>query len=440
MILRPTTPEVFEPLWTQRARYKAARGGRGSGKSRDRALHTIVKMVAEGARVACLREVQNSIKDSVHMLLADTIQRENVGASFEVLEHEIRGPNGALCVFRGMKDQNAETVKSMEGFDVFWWEEAQAATQRSLDVLRPTLRKPGSELWFTLNPRFPTDPVEEFMLSHRHEPNFVVVDANYSDNPFFPAVLEEERLLDQRGDPDRYAHIWLGAYEAEGDDQLIPGRLVRAAMQAQGTEGSHISDPKVGGLDVARHGDDSSTLRIRRGLDGRSYNRFRWPYTPDLMQLASMAAEVYRAEALDALFVDVTGMGYGVHDRLQQLGIPVIGVNFGSKSDFTTLGVPKAANKRAEIWLAVRAWLQNGGILAQNDKLLERDLMAPRYRYDAQGGILLESKEEMKKRGVPSSDEGDGFALTFAYPVQPRTVEQIRADEKADAYDPIWRE
>lgn len=172
MKLTPTTPAVFAPLWTSKVRFLGAYGGRGSAKSWDRAQAVVLGCIARlGLRVACVREVQNSLKDSVYQLIVDTIHRLGVGSMFQILEAEIRGPDGALIVFKGMSDQNAEAIKSLEGFDIVWWEEAQGASQRSLDVLRPTIRKPGSQLWFTWNPRKRSDPVDVLPLEQAADPD-----------------------------------------------------------------------------------------------------------------------------------------------------------------------------------------------------------------------------------------------------------------------------
>jgi len=217
LILKPQTAEVFDPLWTQPGRYKGAWGGRGSAKSNDRAQAVVMRMALKpGSRVVCLREVQKSIKDSVHQLIVDWIERLGVGPLFEVTQTEIRGPGDSLCIFRGMQDHTAESIKSLEGFDIAWFEEAQTCTERSLRLLRPTIRKPGSELWFTWNPRRRTDPVDLFLRANPPD-NAIVVKANWSDNPWFPAELEAERLLDLSGDPEVYAHVWEGAYEVTSD-------------------------------------------------------------------------------------------------------------------------------------------------------------------------------------------------------------------------------
>lgn len=375
-----------------------------------------------GLRVVCLREVQNSIKDSVYQLICDWIERLNVGDKFDITRDEIRGYNGSLCIFRGMKDQNAESIKSLEGYGVAWFEEAQTCSQRSLDLLRPTIRAPGSELWFTWNPRFKTDPIDLFLRAKKPH-NATVVKVNYDGNPWFPEELEAERLLDEQGDEARYRNIWLGDYEDQSDAQFISAKLVERARKAKITPNKF--DEIIMGVDVARYGDDKTVIAIRRGRD--AYNEPWLTYSKlDTMETAARVAFEYDRIKPHALFVDETGVGAGVVDRLRQLGYPVRAVNFGSKPD--NLTEAKVANKRAEMWARMREWLR-GEVGIPNDDQLEAELTAVEYKHDANNAILLEKKEDMKKRGLPSPDMADALALTFAYPVMV---------DSEDEYDDAW--
>lgn len=410
--LKPQTAEIFEPLWTERARYKGAYGGRGSAKSNDRAQAVVLRMIQDpGTRIVCLREVQNSIKDSVYQLISDWIERLKVGGQFDITRDEIRGPGGSLCIFRGMKDQNAESIKSLEGYSVAWFEEAQTCSQRSLDLLRPTIRSPGSELWFTWNPRFKTDPVDIFLRQNAPH-DAVVVKANYSDNPWFPKELEAERLLDEAADEARYRNIWLGDYEELSDAQLISLALVEKARKTKIE--MHPHDERIMGVDVARYGDDETVIAFRCGRNAydEPWKSFR---KLDTMESAARVADEFDRYRPNALFVDETGVGAGVVDRLRQLGYPVVAVNFGSKPD--NLTDAKVANKRAEMWVRMREWLR-GEVGIPDDPQLEAQLTSVEYKHDANNAILLEKKEDMKKRQLPSPDRADALALTFAYPVR----------------------
>ena len=218
--LRIETAEVFEPLLGD-SRYKGAHGGRGSGKSHFFAESLVEKaLMHSGLRWVCIREVQKSLEQSVKRLIEDKIEAMGVGSRFRVLETEIHTPGGGLIIFQGMQNHTAESIKSLEGYDGAWCEEAQTLSQRSLDLLRPTLRKEGSELWFSWNPRLKTDPIDVF-LREAPPPSAVVVQANYSHNPWLPNVLRDEMTWDRSRDQDKYAHIWLGDYQRNSEARVF---------------------------------------------------------------------------------------------------------------------------------------------------------------------------------------------------------------------------
>lgn len=219
--LRKNIPPVFTPLF-QSARYKGAYGGRGSAKSWTFAAMVLLRAIeTHGLRVVCVREVQKSLGQSVKRLLEDTIQRYDLGSRFRVLVNHIETPGDGVIIFQGMQDHTAESIKSLEGFDIAWVEEAQALSARSLELLRPTLRKPNSELWFSWNPRRASDPVDNFFRSGEQPPNSVLVKANFRDNPYLPKVLQDELDWDQRRDIEKFNHIWLGEYERHSEARVF---------------------------------------------------------------------------------------------------------------------------------------------------------------------------------------------------------------------------
>lgn len=196
------------------SRYKALYGGRGSAKSHFFAEAMVGNAASNsGFRAVCIREVQKSLKESAKRLIEDKIEALNCSGRFDVLNDSIKTPGGGVIVFQGMQDHTAESIKSLEGFNVAWVEEAQTLSARSLEMLRPTIRAPGSELWFSWNPRSASDPVDSFFRGLSPPDNAIIRKINYDQNRFFPAELEEERVYDRQHNPDRYAHIWLGEYE-----------------------------------------------------------------------------------------------------------------------------------------------------------------------------------------------------------------------------------
>jgi phage terminase large subunit len=221
---------LFEP-----SRYKVARGGRGSGKSWGVARALLIRGSSQTTRVLCTREVQKSIQQSVHQLLRDQIESLGLTHFYEVLATEIRGKNGTQFFFGGLSDQTAESLKSFEGVDVCWVEEAQAVTKRSWDILIPTIRKEGSEIWITYNPELDSDETHKrFTLNP--PPDCVNVELNYIDNPYFPAVLESERLHAKATmKPEEYAHIWEGKCKP-----AIEGAIYFDQMSAAGSRIANV--------------------------------------------------------------------------------------------------------------------------------------------------------------------------------------------------------
>lgn len=231
---------MFLPLLSP-ARYKGAYGGRGSGKSHFFAELVVDEHIATpGLRTICIREVLKSLKQSAKLLIEDKIQYLGVGNQFEVQKDKIIAPGDGLILFEGMQDQNAESIKSLEGFDRCWVEEGQTLSARSLAMLRPTIRKAKSEIWFSWNPRRKGDAVDEFMRS-KQLPGSTVVKANWRDNPWFPPVLEGERQLDLKLYPDRYDHIWEGDYAKAFEGAYFSAGL--AAARQQGRIGVVSADP-----------------------------------------------------------------------------------------------------------------------------------------------------------------------------------------------------
>lgn len=239
---------AFVPL-LKRTRYKGAHGGRGSGKShffaemmvRDSVIEPSIN--GEGLRSVCIREVQKDLKESAKLLIEDKLSKHRLGEAdgFRVFKDVIQTPRDGIIIFKGMQDYTAESAKSLENFRRAWWEEAQTASARSLSLLRPTIRADGSEIWFSWNPRRKTDAVDMMLRGERLPTGATVVQANWADNPWFPKVLEDERLDCLRDNPDQYEHIWGGGYAT-----VLAGAYYARAIaeaKAQGRIGRVAPDP-----------------------------------------------------------------------------------------------------------------------------------------------------------------------------------------------------
>jgi phage terminase large subunit len=258
MKLEIDTAPVFYPLLAS-ARYKAAWGGRGSGKS-----HFFAELMIEehlrfpGFRSVCIREVQKSLKDSAKRLLEDKIRAFDLeGCGFVIYNDRIETPGGGVIIFMGLKDSTAETVKSLEGFDRAWVEEAQTLSDKSLRMLRPTIRKAGSQIWFSWNPRFAKDAVDKFLRQSPPE-NSIIVQANWYDNPWFPGELEEERREDKKNDEiEIYLHIWEGQYI-----RAIEGAYYNKHLQAARKEHRIGRVPADPAMPVFAYADIGSTSNM----------------------------------------------------------------------------------------------------------------------------------------------------------------------------------
>jgi phage terminase large subunit len=226
------TPRKFVPLLGA-ARYKGAHGGRGSGKSHFFAEALVEKALLQpGLRWVCIREIQKSLEQSVKRLIEDKIVALGVGSRFHVMDKEIQTPGGGGIIFQGMQNHTAESIKSLEGYDGAWIEEAQSLSKVSLRLLRPTLRKDGSEIWASWNPESADDPIEQLLRGPAAISGAAVVEANWRDNPWFPPVLEDERRADLARDPDTYDHVWEGAFLTISDAVIFRNRVTVEQFEA----------------------------------------------------------------------------------------------------------------------------------------------------------------------------------------------------------------
>lgn len=259
-VLSIETPRVFLPLLKD-SRYKGAKGGRGSGKSHFFAELAVEMAYRKPIDIVCIREVQLTLAQSVKKLIEAKIQQFGLGQYFDIRQTEIRSARGGVMIFRGMQDYNAESIKSLEGFDVAWCEEAQSLSKRSLELLRPTIRKESSELWFSWNPNEPDDPVEDFLCGENPPENAIVVESQYWDNPWFPKVLRDEMQFDRTRDPDKYQHVWCGAYRKRSEALVFKNWRVedfeapRGALHRLGADWGFATDP---------------TVLLRAHIDGRT--------------------------------------------------------------------------------------------------------------------------------------------------------------------------
>lgn len=402
-------PEAFAPLLTEKKRIKFYYGGRGGGKSYAFADSLLIKGRMQKLLIACLREVQESIKDSVYRLLCDRIafyRLNDYKIRETVIENKI---TGTRFIFKGLRDQDIQKIKSLEGVDIAWIEEGQSISKKSWDILSPTIRKDGSEIWISMNREEENDPLWVLLAASPDERTLVRC-VNYDNNPFCPEELKLQAEKCRRENPEDYMHIWLGYPLSLGAAKLIAPRTVRQAFVPKI---SSSDSPLVIGLDIARFGDDQTVFCFRKG---RWCFKFEVLKKQDVVGVADHCQGIITDYAPARIFLDSGGVGGGVYDILLSRGFRDIirAVNFGGRAILDE----RYANRRAEMWSNAAAWLeQELPVQLPPDEELLNDLCSVNKKYDARGRLLLESKEDIKKRLGRSPDKADAFVLTFAEPV-----------------------
>nr|WP_249415234.1 MULTISPECIES: PBSX family phage terminase large subunit [Citrobacter] len=397
-------------------------------------------------RFLCARELQNSISDSVIRLLDDTINREGYQAEFEVQRTSIRHLiTGSEFMFYGIKN-NPTKIKSLEGIDICWMEEAEAVSKDSWDILIPTIRKPGSEIWVSYNPKNILDDTHQrFVISPPDD--ICLLTVNYTDNPHFPDVLRLEMEECKRKDYDLYLHIWEGEPVADSDMAIIKPSWIAAAVDAHLKIGFAASGRKRVGFDVADEGEDSNATTLAHGsvvTDCNQWNKGDVITSAD--RVKNYAEEVRASE----IVYDSIGVGAGVKAHLKRVcRIPTTGFNAGESvfkpeakyADGKT-NKDMFSNIKAQAWWGVRDRFYNTWRVIKHleanpndtefvkqftdDQLislssgikqleyLKAELSRPWVDYDNNGRVKVESKKDMKKRGIPSPNMADSLIMAFA--------------------------
>lgn len=391
----------------QPARIKGCRGGRGAGaKSWSIASLLIQRANYIRTHVACLREVQLTLEESVWKLMRDTIERLRY-PGWKITKEYIDKPSvGSHIVFRGISDLRADQVKSLEGFDIAWLEEAQSISNRSLDILFPTIRKPGSEIWFGMNPEEDIDPiVARTWGANRSDAILIDLEPGPIDNPWWTPELQRELVEDFARDPELAEHVWNGAPRVQGERSVMSRAAIRGAMARDlPTDPNGVVEL---GVDVARFGDDRSVIYKRQGKKIVGEKTFKGA---DTQRVAREAWDLAGRNPAVKIKVDDDGVGGGVTDKLRDLGARAIPVhNGGEPSDaklFTT-----AADEQ---WFT----LPINEIDIPNDPDLMQELAGRQYRYTTDDRRKVESKADFKKRYGRSPDKADALLLCFYQPLQ----------------------
>lgn len=217
------TPRWALPLLEPKS-LKAVSGGRASGKSHFFAEQAVERSLCDPHfSMVCIREVQKSLKFSAKKLIEDKIRHYGLQSEFEITQTEIRRVGGTgVFIFQGMQDHTADSIKSLEGFDVAWVEEAQSLSQKSIDLLLPTIRGDGSEIWFSYNPYLPTDAISKLVAEGGDD--LIHVHVNYDQNPFLPEKMRKLAAKVRENDYDKYRHVWRGEFNLKSESKVFAGK------------------------------------------------------------------------------------------------------------------------------------------------------------------------------------------------------------------------
>ena len=390
--------ELYNPAWRNLVFY----GGRNALKSFEfgRALLILARQYKK--RILCTREIQNTIKDSVHKLLCDHIERFNFNEYVITRDSIINSVTGSDFIFKGLK-HNINEVKSTEGVDICWVEEAQSVTEKSLDVLTPTVRKPGSQMWFSYNRFDELDPVHvRFVINQ--PPNTYKKKVNYDIAEKYGLLskeIREEIIHDRDNFPDLYAHKWLGEPLGQSEFSAISRTDILEAMSREITDEGQIEV----GVDVARMGSDRTVLWKRKGLKTLDYRIYQGKRTTEVCDLI----EGFADKSI-IIKVDDTGVGGGVTDELIKRGYQVVPVNFGSEP----ADKDKYTNLISEAWFYLKNIIKE--IQLPNDRDLLMELSTRQWKQDSRGRRYIESKADYKKRGFKSPDLADACIICYYNP------------------------
>lgn len=450
--------------YLQPARFKVAYGGRGSAKTRTFCTILTSNVLYHGWRVVALREIMESIQDSVYQEFVAEIERRGLEDHFEILKTEIKCPSSGGCVrFSGIKASasrlNTQKLKGFSDFDAAWLEEANPVTAESWNALIPTMRKSGSEIWVSFNPE---NPLEETFRRFVAEPMYpaerdgrpycIAKKINFTDNPRFPQELKDDAELMRLSDPELYRHVYLGEPVAANALSIIKPAWVEAAVDAHlKIPGFPMGGGKIGGMDIS--GGIEGDVAAPKSNDP---NALAWRYGCVLSGLeewqdenpnkaAAYAHPILLREGVDTLHIDDIGVGASVPGELRRLHGLVPNAPVASFLGWTASESPAMAdreyqpgkthgdmfsNLKAQGWGLLgdrfrNTWQARNGLPYDAEQLisipfglplrdkLQAELSQPR-RESINGRMKVESKRSLKKRGVPSHNLADAVVMAFA--------------------------
>ena len=401
--------KVKDILVPSKKRHKIIAGGRAKGASWSIARILLLEGMKDPFFIPCIREVQKTIKYSVKKLLDDTIRLYGWEWFYKSTDSEIKGINGTLFAFFGMQEYNADNVKSLEGADRCWVAEAQSISRKTINILRPTIRKAGSQIWWDFNPRYDTDPIYVDYILY-DDKNAEVLWLSWRDNPWFNDTLRDEKDADYARNEEEAKHIWEGELRNSGDMFVCPSSLVDVAIDNKITE---LEGKIVVGADIAHQGGDEIVFYKRVG------NKTIDKYFNTKMRTKEILSDLkaFMVDRSVILNIDNGYIGASIADLMEDDGYIVNRINFGG----TASDAEHYYDTATEMYFQLRDRLPF--IDMEKDDELRGQLCQRKYKHiNGKRGyevMKIESKDEFSihNHGIHKSpDRADAYVLCYYEP------------------------
>ena len=447
---------ALKDFWRTRKPYKILKGGRFSSKTQDAGGMAAYLARNYSVKFLCIRQFQNRITDSVYTVIKEKIEKAGWTHEFDIGVSSIRHKvTGSEFLFYGIA-RNLTEIKGTEGVDICWIEEGEGLTSDQWEIIDPTIRKENSEIWIVYNPRYTVDFVHSELPLLLGD-DCVVRHINYDENPYLSDTAKEKAERLKKADPDKHRHVYLGEPLTDQDSVIIKRSWLDACIDAhKKIEGMDLGVKTVG-YDVADSGDDNNAIAKATGSVIRHADEWHG-LEDELLQSTSRAWSEARS-SLARLVYDSIGVGAGVGSKAKELNkenncnVEHIAFNAGGKvvrpddyydSDAKIKNKDHFSNVKAQAWwlfadrVRNTAECINSGTQYPIDKMISFDsrcpnlekllieLSTPRKAYDANGRVKVESKEDMKKRGIKSPNLADACIMCYA-PVDKEPTPKIRS-------------
>ena len=441
-----TLNPALKSFWLKPARNKVLYGGRSSSKSWDAAGFAIFLASTLKIRVLCARQFQNKISESVYTLLKIQIERFGLQDEFQVLKNKIvHKTTGSEFIFYGLW-RHIDEIKSLEGIDICWIEEAHGLTKEQWEILEPTLRGEGSQFWIIFNPKLITDFVYKNFVT-KTPPDTIKRKINYTENPFLSKTILKVIAAKKAEDEDEFRHIYLGEPREDDDATIIKRSWINAALDAHKVLGLEIVGTKRLGFDVADSGKDKNASTLAHGILAIEVEE--WSGGED--ELLKSASRVHTKAREHNAEIDYDSIGVGAFAGSH---FKALNKEFESKikyNKFNAAGAivdpegrvdkknPKSVlnkdyycNLKAQTWWEVAARFRNTfnavtkGMEFEYDELIAvsseiddvddliDELSTPRKDFDNAGRVKVESKKDLEKREIDSPNKADSFVMAYS--------------------------